>query len=156
MVWPATLARKGWVEQFLLQYPEAIFLQSQTSCRQRAGIPARQGSQDQLHPETPLGTKARAKLLPLMPMAVEQWDLSEYDLIISSNHAVAKGIITGPYQLHISYVHTPIRYAWEFQYHTCERATWNVVLKSMFIRAMLHVHAFLGLCGCQSRRCFCR
>ena len=46
-------------------------------------------------------------LLPLMPFAMEQLDLSAYDLVLSSNHAVAKGILTGPYQVHVSYVHSP-------------------------------------------------
>lgn len=53
--------------------------------------------------------------LPLMPLAIEQMDLSGYDLIISNCHAVSKGLISGPDQLHISYVHTPIRYAWDMQ-----------------------------------------
>src|SRR4051812_22491209 len=50
--------------------------------------------------------KARTKYqkyLPLMPLAIEQMDLSGYDLILSSSHAVAKGVLTGPDQLHISY-----------------------------------------------------
>lgn len=51
--------------------------------------------------------------LPLMPYAIEQLDLSGYDLVLSSSHTVAKGVITGPNQLHISYVHSPIRYAWD-------------------------------------------
>ena len=51
--------------------------------------------------------------LPLMPLAIEQFDLSGYDLVLSSSHAVAKGVLTGPDQLHISYVHSPIRYAWD-------------------------------------------
>ena len=54
-------------------------------------------------------------LLPLMPLAIEQFDLNEYDLVISVSHAVAKGVITGPDQCHISYVNTPIRYAWELK-----------------------------------------
>lgn len=54
--------------------------------------------------------------LPLMPLAVEQLDLSAYDLILSSSHAVAKGVIVGPDQLHVSYVHSPIRYAWDLQH----------------------------------------
>ena len=54
--------------------------------------------------------------LPLMPFAIEQLDLSGYDLIISSSHAVAKGVITGPDQLHISYIHSPMRYAWDMQH----------------------------------------
>lgn len=63
----------------------------------------------------PFARKYYRQYLPLMPFAIEQFDLSEYDLVISSNHAVAKGVITGPNQLHISYVHTPMRYIWEMQ-----------------------------------------
>ncbi len=47
--------------------------------------------------------------LPLMPLAIEQFDLSAYDLVISSSCAVAKGVLTGPDQMHISYVHSPLR-----------------------------------------------
>ena len=54
--------------------------------------------------------------LPLMPFAIEQLDLSGYDLILSSSHAVAKGVLVGPDQLHVSYVHSPIRYAWDLQH----------------------------------------
>ena len=53
------------------------------------------------------------KFLPILPFVIEQIDLSKYDLIISSSHAFAKGVITSPDQLHISYVHTPMRYAWD-------------------------------------------
>lgn len=55
-------------------------------------------------------------LLPLMPFAIEWFNLRDYDLIISSNHAVAKGVIVFPYQKHICYAHTPIRYAWDLTY----------------------------------------
>ena len=55
------------------------------------------------------------KFLPLMPLAVEQFDLSAYDVIFSNCHATSKGVVTGPEQLHISYIHTPIRYAWDMQ-----------------------------------------
>jgi hypothetical protein len=48
-----------------------------------------------------------------MPLAVEQFDLSGYDLVISSSHAVAKGVLTGPDRLHVSYIYSPIRYAWD-------------------------------------------
>lgn len=54
--------------------------------------------------------------VPLMPLAVEQFDLAGYDIVVSSSHAVAKGVITGPSQLHLSYVHTPMRYAWDLQH----------------------------------------
>ena len=54
-------------------------------------------------------------MLPLMPLAIEQLDVKGYDLIISNSHAVAKGIITGPDQIHICYCYTPMRYAWDLQ-----------------------------------------
>ncbi|MEM6449695.1 MAG: glycosyltransferase family 4 protein [Cyanobacteria bacterium P01_D01_bin.105] len=63
--------------------------------------------------------------LPLMPLAVEQFDLSQYDLVISSHHAVAKGVLTRPDQLHISYVHTPLRYGWELQHQYLHQAGLN-------------------------------
>jgi glycosyltransferase involved in cell wall biosynthesis len=75
--------------------------------------------------------------LPLMPIAVEQFDLSKYDLIISSSHAVAKGIITGPDQLHISYVHSPMRYAWDLQ-HDYLQAVGKRSIKGLALRAVLH------------------
>ena len=51
--------------------------------------------------------------LPLMPMAIEAFDLSAYDLILSSSHCVAKGVIPRPDALHVAYMHTPMRYAWD-------------------------------------------
>jgi glycosyltransferase involved in cell wall biosynthesis len=54
--------------------------------------------------------------LPLFPLAAELFDLAAYDLVISSSHCVAKGVIPGPDSLHLSYVHSPVRYAWN-QYH---------------------------------------
>ena len=51
-----------------------------------------------------------------MPLAIEQLNLAHYDLVLSSSHCVAKGVLTGPDQLHISYVHTPMRYAWDLQH----------------------------------------
>jgi glycosyltransferase involved in cell wall biosynthesis len=56
------------------------------------------------------------KLLFLMPFAIEQFDLGKYDLVISSSYCVAKGVLTGPNQVHVSYCHSPMRYAWD-HYH---------------------------------------
>lgn len=77
-------------------------------------------------------------LLPLMPLAIEQLDLSEYDLVISSSYAVAKGVLTGPDQLHVSYVHSPIRYAWDLQHRYLDEAGSRRGLKSMLMRYLLH------------------
>jgi len=53
--------------------------------------------------------------VPLMPLAVGQLNLTGYDIVLSSSHVVAKGVTTGPRQLHLSYVHTPMRFAWDLQ-----------------------------------------
>ena len=51
--------------------------------------------------------------LPFFPIAIEQFDLTAFDLILSSSHCVAKGVVTHSDQLHICYCHTPVRYAWD-------------------------------------------
>ncbi len=76
--------------------------------------------------------------LPLMPLAIEQLDLSAYDLIISSSHAVAKGVLTSPHQLHISYVHSPIRYAWDLQHQYLQESNLERGIKSWIARWILH------------------
>lgn len=70
----------------------------------------------------PLARRFYQKYLFKMPLAIEQLDLSAYDLVISSSHAVAKGVITGPDQLHLCYIHTPIRYAWDMQHQYLEES----------------------------------
>jgi glycosyltransferase involved in cell wall biosynthesis len=62
--------------------------------------------------------------LPLMPLAVESLDVSGFDLVISTSHAVAKGVLTGPDQRHIAYVFSPMRYAWDLR-HAYLRQTGN-------------------------------
>ncbi len=52
------------------------------------------------------------RYIPLLPLAVEGYDLSDYDIVISDSHIAAKGVITKPHTIHICYCHTPIRYAW--------------------------------------------
>lgn len=76
--------------------------------------------------------------LALMPLAVEQFDLSAYDLVISSSYAVAKGVLTGPDQLHVSYVHSPVRYAWDLQHQYLHEAHLDHGLKSGPARLLLH------------------
>jgi glycosyltransferase involved in cell wall biosynthesis len=61
----------------------------------------------------PWGISHVQQYLPLLPLAIELLDLSGYPLVLSSSHLVAKGVLTAPDQLHISYVHTPVRYAWD-------------------------------------------
>jgi len=86
----------------------------------------------------PFGTRFYRNYLPIMPMAVEQFVLRGFDLVISSSYAVAKGVITGPQQLHICYCHTPIRYAWDLQTQYLEETGLNHGVKGWVTKALLH------------------
>lgn len=76
--------------------------------------------------------------LPLFPFAIEQFDLSEYDLILSSSHAVAKGVLTHSNQLHISYTYTPIRYAWDLYFQYLKESNLDKGLKGIVAKYFLH------------------
>ena len=86
----------------------------------------------------PFARKKYRSYLPLMPFAIEQFDLSEYDLVISSSYAVAKGVITGPDQAHICFCHSPIRYAWDMQHQYLQQSGLTRGLKSLAARLILH------------------
>ena len=76
--------------------------------------------------------------LPLMACAVEQFDLGKYDLVISSSYAVAKGVLTGPNQLHICYCHSPMRYAWDLQHQYLRESKIATSYKGLIARIVLH------------------
>lgn len=78
------------------------------------------------------------KYLPFMPLAIEQLDVSSYDVVISSSHCVAKGVLTGPDQLHISYVHSPVRYAWDLQHQYLTEAGLDKGIKGWLAKWILH------------------
>lgn len=86
----------------------------------------------------PFAAKKFQSYLPLMPLAIEQLDMSAYDVVISSSHAVSKGVITGPDQIHVSYVHSPIRYAWDFQHQYLRESGLNKGLKGWLAKYLLH------------------
>ncbi|WP_298020249.1 glycosyltransferase family 4 protein [uncultured Campylobacter sp.] len=76
--------------------------------------------------------------LPLFPLAIEQFDLSAYDVVLSSSHAVAKGVLTHSNQLHIAYVHTPIRYAWDLYHQYLRESGLDRGLKGVLAKYFLH------------------
>lgn len=87
----------------------------------------------------PFGKSPRfRKYLPLFPLAIEQFDLSDYDLVLSSSHAVAKGVLTGADQVHIAYVHTPMRYVWELSHGYLRQSGLDRGLKGLLTRYLLH------------------
>lgn len=75
--------------------------------------------------------KGHQKFLPLMPIAFENFDLSEYDVILSSNSACSKGVITSSNTMHVSYCHTPMRYAWEFYHDYMENSNMGKLKKTL-------------------------
>lgn len=86
----------------------------------------------------PTAKKNHRKFLQLFPFAIEQFDLSEYDLVLSSSSAVAKGVLTHNEQLHLCYCHSPMRYAWDLyhQYLTESRLTKGI--KGLYAKYVLH------------------
>jgi glycosyltransferase involved in cell wall biosynthesis len=96
------------------------------------------------HPKTsfiqnlPFAKRNHRIYLPLFPYAIEQFDLSDYNMVISSSHAIAKGVLTRYDQLHICYCHTPIRYAWDLYFRYLEDAGLKTGLKAWYIKRTLH------------------
>ncbi len=86
----------------------------------------------------PGARKRYRSYLPLMPIAVEQLDITSYDLVISTSSSVAKGVITGPDQVHISYTFSPIRYAWDLQETYLRESGITRGLKNIIARCILH------------------
>lgn len=76
--------------------------------------------------------------LPITGLAVETHDVREHDLIVSSSHAFAKGVLTTADQLHVSYVHSPMRYAWDLHHQYLADYKLDRGLKGMLARWMFH------------------
>lgn len=138
--WLATYAGSERVlEQLLALYPQADlyavcdFLEG----KDRAFLQGRTPKTSFIQ-KLPFARRKFRRYLPLMPLAVEQLDVSGYDLVISSSHAVAKGVLTGPDQLHVSYVHSPIRYAWDMQHQYLRESDMERGLKGAIARVLLH------------------
>lgn len=86
----------------------------------------------------PLARTKYRNYLPLFPYAIEQIDLSAYDLVLSSSYAVAKGVITGPNQLHICLCHSPIRYAWDLQHQYLKESNMDSGIKGILVKYLLN------------------
>lgn len=88
--------------------------------------------------DLPFSESKRTSYLPFYPFAIEQFDLSNFDVILSSSHSVAKGVLTGCDQLHICYCHTPIRYAWDLYHQYIKSTGLNKGLKGLIAKYILH------------------
>jgi glycosyltransferase involved in cell wall biosynthesis len=86
----------------------------------------------------PRSRKAYRNYLLFFPLAIEQFDLSEYDVVISSSHCAAKGVLTNWQQIHICYCYTPIRYAWDLYFQYLKIAGLDKGIRSGVARLILH------------------
>lgn len=127
------------LEQMFLCYPDADLFSvvNFLPANQRDFILNKTGKTTFIQRLPFAATKYR-QYLPLMPLAIEQLDLSGYDIVLSSSHAVAKGVITGPDQLHVSYVHSPVRYAWDLQHQYLRESGLTSGLKGWLAKWILH------------------
>lgn len=127
------------LEELILMYPNADLysLVCFLSDSQRHFLHGKQPKTSFIQ-TLPYASKHYRTYLALMPIAIEQFDLSSYDLIISSSYAVAKGVIVGPDQIHISYVHSPVRYAWDLQHSYLREKKLDKGLRSLLARVILH------------------
>lgn len=127
------------LEQMLKEFPEAdIFTLIDTLSSQKVDWLSCHSIHTSFISKLPLAKTRYRSYLPIMPFAIEQFDLTGYDLIISSSHAVAKGVITGPDQLHICMCYTPIRYAWELKFQYLKESNLFNGLNAFLAKYILH------------------
>ncbi|WP_233188646.1 glycosyltransferase [Tenacibaculum sp. SG-28] len=86
----------------------------------------------------PTAKKNHRKFLQLFPLAIESFDLSNYDLVISSSSSVAKGVLTHQNQLHICYCHSPMRYAWNLHFDYLKSKGLTKGVKGFYAKYVLH------------------
>jgi glycosyltransferase involved in cell wall biosynthesis len=127
------------LEQILACFPQAdLFSLVDFLPANQRGFILDKPAQTSFFQYLPFARRAFRKYFPLMPLAVEQFDLSSYELVISSSHSVAKGVITGPDQLHICYCHSPMRYVWDLQHQYLREAGLDKGPISWLTRWLLH------------------
>ncbi len=137
------------LEQIVACFPDADIFSVVDFLEDRSFIRGKRAKTSFIQ-KLPMAKKRYRAYLPLMPLAIEQLDLSGYDLRISSSHAVAKGVLTGPDQVHVSYVHSPIRYAWDMQYQYLQQSNLTARLKSLMARMVLHYVRNWDICTANS------
>lgn len=103
------------LEEILKLYPGPVFTLFQNEDNSLSGPIQEARVKHSFIQKMPFARTQYRNYLPLFPMAIEKFDLKEFNLIISSSHAVAKGVKTHDRQLHICYCHTPMRYAWDLE-----------------------------------------
>ncbi|HEX7911937.1 MAG TPA: glycosyltransferase [Paraburkholderia sp.] len=125
------------IEQIIECFPDADLFSLVDFLEDRAPLGAKPVTTSFIQ-RLPFARRRCRAYLPLMPFAFGQFDLSGYDLIITSSHAAAAGVLARPDQTHVSYQHSSTRYAWDLQHQTLREANLTRGPKSWAARAWLH------------------
>lgn len=127
------------VQQALEVYPEApLFALCDFLSEQDRQFLGGRSVETSFLQRLPLARKKYRGYLPLMPLAVEQFCFDDFDVLLSSSHCVAHGALTRADQLHISYVHSPIRYAWDLQHQYLRESGLTKGIRAALARMILH------------------
>lgn len=138
------------IEQILKLYPEAdVFCVVNVVPPEQQGFLADRPVTSTFLQKIPKIAKYYRKLLHLWPLAVEQLDVMAYDLVISTHHSVAYGVLTRPGQVHVSYVFSPARYAWDLQHEYLREAGLDRGILSYVARHTLHKTRLWDLAAAQ-------
>lgn len=86
----------------------------------------------------PTSRRNYRKFLQLFPLAIESFDLTEFDLVISSSSSISKGVLTNQNQLHICYCHSPMRYAWNLHFDYLKNKGLLRGVKGIYAKYVLH------------------
>ncbi|MEA2722436.1 MAG: hypothetical protein QOH59_207 [Gemmatimonadales bacterium] len=127
------------LEQMLAVYPDAdLFSLIEFVPEAERGFLGGRKARTSFLQRIPGAARYYRNYLPLMPLAVEQFDLSAYDIVLSSSYAVAKGVLTGPDQLHVCMCYSPMRYAWDLQHQYLRETGLDRGIKGALTRWLLH------------------
>jgi glycosyltransferase involved in cell wall biosynthesis len=127
------------LEQMLICFPHAdVFSMVDFLDDQQRGFLQGKRAKTSFVQRLPCAKSKYRSYLPLMPLAVEQLDVSAYDVVISSSHAVAKGVLVGPDQLHVCMCYSPIRYAWDMQHQYLKETGLDSGIKGWLAHWLLH------------------
>lgn len=126
------------VEQLLVLYPQAeLFSLFDFLPDEKRGFVGGRRATTTFIQKLPWARKKHRWYFPLMPLAIEQLDVSKYDLVISSSYLAAKGVLTRPDQLHVCYCHSPVRFAWDLQEQYLKQGGVKSVMSGV-VRGLLH------------------
>ncbi len=136
------------VEQALHVWPHAdVFALADFLPDDQRGFLGGRRAQTSILQRLPWARKRFRGYLPLMPWMIEQFDLDRYDLVFSSSHCVAHGVLTRADQLHVSYIHSPIRYAWDLHHQYLRESKLQWGLRSLMARGILHYMRLWDRCS---------